>query len=230
MGGTSKLAFALALAMLAIGLSACGGGDDSTQSSNSTTSTAQATTPPPADAGDSGKGKPAPSDDKGGAAGEDSERASSDDSSSSASGEGSAAFRTPGGDNSIQNFGDEADTAEVDAATAALTAYLQARAKDDWARECALLAKSAVAPLEQLASRSPQLKSKGCAAILTALVSGTPASSRANPMTDGVASLRFDGDRGFALFHGAGGVNYFVPMVKEDGEWRVGALAPSEFP
>jgi hypothetical protein len=227
MGGTSKLALALPLAALAIGLSACGGSDDSTQSSSLTTRTAQGTTTTPADEGDSAKVKPAPSDDNGGSASEDSDQASSDDSAAE---EGSSAFRTRGGDNSIQNFGAEADRAEVDAATAALTSYLQARAKDDWARECALLAESAVAPLEQLASRSPQLEGKGCAAILTALVVRTPASSRANPMTDGVASLRFEDDRGFALFHGAGGVDYFVPMVKEDGEWRVGALAPSEFP
>lgn len=46
----------------------------------------------------------------------------------------------------------------------------------------------------------------------------------------GIASLRVEGDRGFALYHGAKDVGYFVPMVKEEGEWKVGALAPSDFP
>jgi hypothetical protein len=147
-----------------------------------------------------------------------------------ASGEGSAAFRTPGGDNSVQNFGEEADAAELEAAAATLVAYMRSRAEDDWAKECAYLAKTTVAPLQQLASSSPQLKGKGCGAVLAALSSGTPASVRVNTMAGGLASLRVEGDRGFALYHGTHGVDYFVPMVKEDGEWKVGALAPNEFP
>jgi hypothetical protein len=149
-----------------------------------------------------------------------------------AGGDGGSAsgFRTPGGDNSIQEFGVEASTAEVDAATATLAAYLKARVAEDWEKDCAYLAKPAVAPLEQLAASSPRLKGKGCAAILAALASGTPRSTRANTMTGAVASLRIEGDRGFALYHGARGVDYFVPMVKEDGEWKLGTLSPSEFP
>ena len=143
---------------------------------------------------------------------------------------GSSSFLTPGGDNSIQNFGEEADASEVDAASAALAGFLRARSKDDWAGQCAYLVKAAVAPLEQLASRSPRFKGKGCAAVLAGLMAGTPASTRVNTLTDGIASLRFEGDRGFALYHGAHGVDYFMPMTKEDGEWKVGALAPSEFP
>jgi hypothetical protein len=144
--------------------------------------------------------------------------------------DGSAGFRTPGGDNSIQSFGEEADGAEADAASAAVVAYMQARARDDWAQECAYLAAATVKPLEELAARSPQIEGKDCAAVLEALAGGAPGSTRANTMTGAVASLRFEGDRGFALYHGTRGVDYFVPMVKEDGEWKVGALAPSEFP
>lgn len=154
--------------------------------------------------------------------------APSDDNSSSE--EGSASFRTPGGDNSIQNFGAEADAAEVDAATATLAGYLQARSEDAWAEQCGYLAQAAVEPLEQLASRSPQLKGKGCAAALSGLMAGTPTSTRADTMTDGIASLRFEGNRGFALYHGAHGIDYFMLMTKEDGEWKVGAISPSEFP
>jgi hypothetical protein len=137
---------------------------------------------------------------------------------------------TAGGDNSIQTFGSEADASEVEAAAAVLDSFLQARANDQWADECSYLAKSAVAPLEQLASSSPEVKGEGCAAILEALLSRAPVSSRANPLTDGVASLRVEGDRAFALFHGAHGGDYFVPMTKEDGKWMVSGLAPSEFP
>jgi hypothetical protein len=206
MEGVGKFVLALALAaLLATGLAACGG-----DSGDSTSTGGSAAT---------GGEKPS--------AGPDGSSASNGQSPAK---QGSAAFLTPGGDNSVQNFGEEADAAEVEAASAALAGYLRARSKDDWEGECAYLARAAVAPLEQLLSRSPRFKGKGCAAALAALMAGTPASTRADTMTDSVASLRFEGDRGFALYHGAAGVDYFIPMTKEDGEWKVGALAPNEFP
>ncbi len=147
-----------------------------------------------------------------------------------ASQEGSAAFRTPGGDNSIQNFGEEADASELEAASTALSGFLEARADSDWAAQCEYLAAAAVKPLEQLSTQSPQLKGKDCAAVLEALSGDLPASTRANTLTGGVASLRFEGERGFALYHGPEGVDYFMPMAKENGEWKVASLAPTEFP
>lgn len=111
-----------------------------------------------------------------------------------------------------------------------LTAYMRARASDEWRKECRFLAGSTVAPLRELAASSPGLGGKGCGAILKALEGGTPPSTRADSMLDGVASLRAKGDRGFALYHGRHGVDYLMPMVREGGAWRVGALAPIEFP
>ena len=208
-------------ALLAFGLVACGGGDDEPTGSAPTSSGATegtATAPENAGGGDNEK-----------QAGDDGSGASDGDDSGSSQ-EGSAAFRTPGGDNSIQNYGEEADAEQRQGAEAALATYLDAREAGDWATSCEYLAKAAVEPLEQLAESSPQLKGKGCAAIVGALSAQLPTSSRANPLVEGVASLRFEGERGFALFHGPEGVDYFVPMVDEDGEWKVGALAASQFP
>jgi hypothetical protein len=201
MRGVFKLVLALALlGLLALGLSACGGDSGDATTGSTRTSSQAATTP--------GQGPG-----KGGSAEE-----------------GSASFRVKGGDNSIQDFGEEADDSETAAATAVLTGYLEARASGDWAAQCAGLSKTALEPLEQVVSRSPQFKDKGCAAVLKALLGAAPASTRANPLTGDIASLRTEGNRGFALFHGTGGSDYFVLMVKEDGEWRLGATAPSEFP
>ncbi len=111
-----------------------------------------------------------------------------------------------------------------------LTAYMRARASDEWGKECRFLARSTAAPLRELAASSPGLGGKGCGAILKALEGGTPPSTRADSMREGVASLRAKGDRGFALYHGRQGVDYLMPMVREGGAWRVGALAPIEFP
>jgi len=204
MRGVSKLLFALAiLAALASALTACGGSesDSSTASPATQESTGITTTD-----GNGGQGSEGGGD------------------------SGSSSFRTPGGDNSIQNFGEEGDAGEVAAATAALGTFMKARAKDEWEQVCGSLAKTAVAPLEELAGNSPQLKGKGCGALLAAIIGPTPSSTRVNTLIGPVASLRFKGDQGFALYHGPKGVNYFIPMAKEDGEWKVGSLAPTEFP
>lgn len=225
MRGVHKLAVTLtAAALLAAALVACGGGD----STDSTATSTAATTAPAKPAGNAGGDSSAKLKKDGSGGSSDS---SNSGGGSTSSDEGSASFRTPGGDNSIQDFGDEADSSEREEASAALTAFLDARAKGDYAAQCDNLAKAATEPLEELAARSPKVKSKGCAGTLEALTAGAPASTRVSPMTAaGVAALRIEGDRGFALFHGSKGSDYFVPMAKEGGQWKVGAIGPSEFP
>jgi hypothetical protein len=216
-------------ALLALAAVGCGGGSDDSSTAAPATTGAGETTSSSQGGEDHGSAERQPGDDKGGSkqGGDDS---SSGGSQSSSAGEGSAPFRTKGGDNSIQDFGDEADSGEREAAETNIEAYLEARAKGDWAKSCEMLAAGAIKPLEQLAQSSPQLKGKGCAAIIGALSSQLPASSRANPLTQGVASLRIEGDQGFALFHGPHGTDYFIPLAKEGDQWKVAALAASEFP
>ena len=221
MGRTSKqlLTWALA-ALLTLAVSACGSSDSSSSTTTAAAAaSAQETTGTTTVNPSTGKADGSAGGTGGGPA-----------KSGQSSNEGSAPFRTSGGDNSIQNFGEEASPAELEAATVALSGYLDARAKGSWAKSCTYLARSAVAPLEQLASSSPKLKGKDCGAILAALEGRAPASSRVSTLKGPIASLRFEGERGFALYHGPDGVDYFVPMVKEGGSWKVGALAPSEFP
>jgi hypothetical protein len=136
-------------------------------------------------------------------------------------------FRVPGGDNSIQNFGREANASEREAASAALEAYMRARAARDEAKACVELAKVAVEPLEKLAAASPKLGGNGCAAILASL---DERSTAAKTMTEPVGSLRVEGDRAFALYHGAGDLDYVIQMTREGGAWKVAALAPIELP
>ncbi len=205
------------VALMATGFGACGNGDSTDSSTGAAAPTE--TRKPAAAAGETGAAQKQ----------DDSNGSASDDAGSSPEG-GSSSFRTPGGDNSIQNFGEEADASEREAASAALTGYLQARADDDLAAACAYLAEAAVKPLEELASRSPQLQGKGCGEILSFLIAGVPASTRASTLTGEIDSLRVEGERGFALYHGPKGADYFVSMLEENGEWKVGALEPSVFP
>lgn len=225
MRGVSKPLSALAaILLLALALGACGGGDSEDSTAAATTGEATATAPAqPSEDTD----QPSGSED-----GDSSDESSSPDSSSdpTPTGEGSAAFRTPGGDNSIQDFGEEPDSDEIEVANEALAGFMQARSEQDWEGMCTYLAEATLAPLEDLAARAPQFKGKGCAAILKGLLSTSQSVSSTNTLTEGIASFRVEGERGFALYHGPKGVDYFVPMIEEDGEWKVGSLAPSEFP
>jgi hypothetical protein len=220
---SSKLLLTLAIvALLALGLAACGG-DDSTGSTSASTTGADsnATT-----GGDSSSTTGADSNATTGG----EKKTDSGSSSGSGTEPGSAGFIVPGGDNSIQEFGEEADSSELEAAEEALAGYLDARATENWAKSCSYLSEEALAPLKQLTEASPQLKDADCAEILEKLLASTPQSEAASPLTDGLAALRVEGDRGFALFHGAKGADYFVLMSKQGDDWAVGALLPSEFP
>jgi hypothetical protein len=222
MRGVVKLLLAVALAvLLATGAAACGGDD----SDDPTAVTTEQTAPPATTEDDgSGQGEKEPGDDRGGSP------AGSEDSDSDDSQQGSASFRTPGGDNSIQNYGEEADEEERKAASATVLGLMQARAVGDWEIVCGYLAEAALRPLEQLGERTPQFKGKSCAELLGALTASAPASLRASNLEGNIDSLRVKGDRAFALYHGTDGKDYFFPLVKEDDEWKAGTLTPSEFP
>lgn len=229
-GGT-RFAAVLAAAALAVGfLVACGGGDDST------TTTAVST----------GNGSLGHDEDsatfegngskKQGSGGEasDAGSGSADSSSSSAkvepeplrvSGGGSEQFREPGGDNSIQEFGEESDESELEEAAAALHGFYVARAEEKWAEACTYLSTSTVQQFETLASRSDQLKGKSCAGILEGFTPALPASVRRETTLVDAGSLRHEGEQAFLIYSGEGGSVFAIPMDQEDGQWKVAALA-----
>lgn len=224
-----KLLTGALVAMLALALAACGGSGDSSSSQSTATDSTQSTTTPSGDDSAAGNQKQG-GDDNGSANDQGGSGQDSSAANQSGSDERSAEFRTPGGDNSIQNYGEEADTSELQEAEEAIVNYLDARAKANWAKSCEYLAALATEPLEKLAESSPKLKGKDCGEIVGALSAQVPKSALASPVTEGIASVRFKDDRGFAMFHGPGGAKFFMPLVKEDGEWKVGSLVASEFP
>jgi hypothetical protein len=136
---------------------------------------------------------------------------------------GAAAFLVPGGDNSIQRSGSEASAAARAAASAALHAFLTARAAGDWRRACAQLSAPILAQLAQLARRPGST----CPHLLAGLSAAVPPPARRRLAAARVGAFRVSADRGFLLFHTAAGAAYFAPMVREDGRWLLAALAPS---
>ena len=141
--------------------------------------------------------------------------------------EGAASFIKPGKKNKLVEFGEEADTAEREEASAVLEENLDARAAGDWKGQCASLAAKGIEEVEKASGIKGNCP-KGIEKMAQPLVQTK--AIRANTMTEPIAALRVEGGEAFALFHGAAGVNYAMPMVQENGEWKVGALQTQRLP
>jgi hypothetical protein len=159
-----------------------------------------------------------------------SSTAKSEDSTSGSEGsastqaEPSRQFLAPTGENEIPKFGKEADAAEREAVSKIVAESQQARAAGDWATQCATLAASVIKTLEKTAS--PLLSGHSCAKELEAEAANVPKYILANTMTGPIDALRVGPKSGYALYHGTKGVDWAVPITKEGGEWKVGALLP----
>jgi hypothetical protein len=226
MGGTSgRVVAALALAVLLVfGVVACGGDDDSTTASPSsggekTTGGERSQAQGGADSDDRGeaRAKPAPAD----------EKAPADDVDTAplkVSGGGSEQFRVKGGDNSIQEYGEE-DEDGLEAAAEAVHGFYVARAEEDWATACSYLAESMIAQLEQLAARSNQDGELGCAKILASLTPPLSAAVRRESTIVDAGSLRRGEENSFLIYRGDGGTVYAMPLEEEEGAWKLTLLS-----
>jgi hypothetical protein len=184
--------------LLALGLVACGDGDDSTSTATDAVAQGQA------DDGSSGDFVPQEHSDSGG---------------------GSQQYRGEG-DNTIQDFGEEADSAEREAAAGTLHNYLDARAAGEWAAACENMSKEIVESLDKLAARAKSVKDKSCGGVLGKLLTQEARQSLgADAEAADVGSLRFDGKRAFVIYRGVDDAILAMPMTKEDGTWKVAALA-----
>lgn len=223
--GTRGIAALAAAAFVVALLAACGGSNSSTSSSTSAESTSGGGPAHEENAKGSQDGNRAKqqntSDGKGSSGAESGEVSTP----LKVSGGGSAQFRSKGGDNSIQEFGEESDESELEEAAEALHGFYVARAEEDWGRACSYLSSSMVTQLEQLAKQSPQLKGKDCAALLHAFTRPLPAAVRRETTLVDAGSLRSEGEQSFLIYRGEGGTVYAMPMKNEDGQWKVGLLA-----
>ncbi len=211
-------------ALIAVGLAACGGGD----SSSSTTTAA-----------DQGQAESKPSQEtspqrgaKSGAGGEGQSGSSSPSASDftpkhhSDSGGGSAPYKTKGGDNSVQEFGEEAGGSEFAAAAAVLHDFLDARAEGNWAATCEYISKRIIESVEKLAAKAKQLEDKSCGGILEKLTNpGAAPAIKAEAEQANVRSLRTEGGQAFVLYTGPHATIISMPMANEDGTWKVASLA-----
>jgi hypothetical protein len=140
------------------------------------------------------------------------------------SGGGSGQFVVKGADNSVQEYGSEADESELKAAARSLHGFLDARAERNWAAACTYLAESLTGSFEQVAETSSPLP-HGCPATLAALSGQVPASNLHEAAVADVGSLRREADRAFLIYRAAHRVVCAISMVREEGAWKVASLS-----
>jgi hypothetical protein len=220
--GTRLIAALAALALCAGALSACGSSDSNSGSSSSSTSST--------DSEKSGEGASEKKQANGSGTQQGSKEGGEPPGSAATSplhvsGGGSGQFRVKGGDNSIQDFGEESSEGELEEAAVALHEFLVARAEEDWRTACARVSKIVAQQLEQLGSRS-QSGNKSCPAALAALTPPLPPAVQRETTIVDAGSLRVEGERGFLIYRGAEQTIYAINMAHEDERWKVGGLAP----
>jgi hypothetical protein len=226
------LAAALVALLLAFGVAACGGGDDSE-------TTTQAAGQQQSQSDDASQG--ADQGDGNDSGGSDSSSGNSADGQSQSgggdasdftpkkhndSGGGAEQFKVKGGDNSIQEFGEEADSEEFDAAAAALHNFLDARAEGNWAAACQYMAGSVIESFEKLAAQAKQIEDTSCGGILENLTNPAAAQSmKEEAAKANVGSLRIEDEQAFVIYTGIDGTVMAMPMANEGGDWKVASLA-----
>lgn len=239
--GTRPLAALVAAVLAAALLAACGGsGSDSSSTASSSTTTATST-----DAGsqdDSSPSAPEKSGSQGQGNGQEqnggqskqvqAQQASggprgrkSVETPLKVSGGGSGQFRTKGGDNSIQEFGDESDESELQEAAEVVHGFYVSRAAEEWEKACSYLAKPNIEQLEKLANQSARSSGADCATVLKSFTRPLPASVEREITTVDAGSLRREGEQGFLIYYGAGRLKYAMPLREEGGSWKVAALS-----
>lgn len=227
----NTLATVLAVLLLAAGVTACGGGDDSdstttaadqqSQADNASQDGSQGNKEGSGDS-DSGSGSSDGGENQsgGGDAGDFTPKKHQD------TGGGAEQFKVKGGDNSVQEFGEEAEPEEFDEAAVALHNFLDARAEGNWAAACQYMSSAVIESFEKLAAQAKQLEETSCGGILEKLTNPAAAEEmKKEAAKANVGSLRIEDEQAFVIYTGIDGTVLAMPMANEDGEWKVASLA-----
>jgi len=231
-GGTRPLIALTAALLAAMLLAACGGSSDSGSTSSASTGAGEAVgnNKEGAEGGEkggsgSGKGKAEAGDGKKGSDGKPKPDVATP---LKVTGGGSRQYVVKGGDNSIQEFGEEAGESELQEAAEAVHGFFVARAEGRWADACSHLSASLLKQLEHLAEKSER---SSCASFLASFTTQLPPATWREITTVDAGSLRNEGERAFLIYYGAPQKTvYAMPLASEDGEWKVGALAGNALP
>jgi hypothetical protein len=223
--GTRSITALAATALVALLLAACGSSDSGSSDSSSAETIARYGETADGSGSQNGAADGA-SGDKGAGKNPNGFTVEEVEAPLKVSGGGSNQFLTKGGDNSIQEYGKESGESELQEAAELVHGFFVARALGHWEKACSYLSKALSEQLKQLATSSTQLGDKSCASFLESFTGRLSASAwRENTMVD-AGSLRLDNEQAFLIFYGAPDRTvYAMPLAREDGTYKVGALA-----
>ena len=145
-----------------------------------------------------------------------------------AAGTDASAPQGPG--ESVRSYGTKADAASETAIATAVKDFYAAKAAGDGAKACALLARATREAMIDTLAQSGRREGKGCPAILAALLADQDPRYRERLAGVEVTGARIQEDRGLALIDIEAVPEEVIPVRREDGSWKVAALAGSEIP
>lgn len=217
----------LAALFLALTLGACGGGSDST---SSTAGGGEQQSPNGRAAQGRSSGSTSNEGTAGGGKGKESrvggkEAAEFTPKQHQDSGGGAAQYEDKGGDNSVQEFGREADRSEFEAAATALHNFLDARAEGNWDATCRYLSKGTIESFERFAATAKSGE-ESCGGILEKITN--PAAKQLlveEAAKADIGSLRSEGNRAYLIYTTGGRTVFAMPMAREGDGWKVAGLA-----
>jgi len=131
---------------------------------------------------------------------------------------------------SVRSYGTKADDADETAIATAVKDFYAAKSAGDGARACALLARATREAMIDTLAQSGQGEGEGCGAVLASLLADQAPRYRDRIAGVEVTGARVKGDRGLALIEIEAVPEEVIPVRREDGSWKVAALAGSEIP
>jgi hypothetical protein len=124
----------------------------------------------------------------------------------------------------LLEFGEEGSKEELEEGAAAVEAFFNARAEEDWPTACDQLAGPVLAKIERLATSATDLEDKSCPSFLGAFTRLSAKERKDSKVVD-AGSLREQGRRAFLIYYGAGEVVYSMPLSLEGEAWKVASLS-----
>lgn len=127
----------------------------------------------------------------------------------------------------LLDFGEEASGDEREAAADVVHAFYLDRARGDWQGTCAQLSQEVLDRIERLATTSTDLADKSCPSFLKEFTRISARERKESTVVD-AGSLRQRGEQGYLIYYGGREVVYAMPLSKEGGTWKVGALSSKQ--
>lgn len=129
-----------------------------------------------------------------------------------------------GAEQGIEGFGNEAEGGDRRAILAAEQSYFAAAASKRYALACSRLATTVRSSLSKFAHSRP---GTNCPDVLPALLAPQAYAALRQQHNGAIRKIRQKGDRAFVVFHAPGARLYQLPLVKEQGRWKVRLLFAS---